>query len=268
MEELKPLGFEPDLPIEKIEPISDFNVRTKAVHKGLEQLAASIEHWGVLQPISVIQKDGTYELFVGQRRYLASLQARRPTIPAIVYAPMSKSAARLRSISENVQRRALDPDDTGEVFYELYQQEKNLGRVAELLGVSVPTVTKYLGYRTLPTWLKEAVLARGLTVAKAVRLWNFSQHDEAKAKAIVERMPSMTKNEIDRLLILYEANPEEDPDQLVEKARKEKYLPRIIIHLPPRYALGLSNAAADTDREPEDIARRAVMDWLEENGYV
>jgi predicted transcriptional regulator len=181
---------------------------------------------------------------------------------------MSKSAARLRSISENVQRRALDPDDTGEVFYELYQQEKNLGRVAELLGVSVPTVTKYLGYRTLPTWLKEAVLARGLTVAKAVRLWNFSQHDEAKAKAIVERMPSMTKNEIDRLLILYEANPEEDPDQLVEKARKEKYLPRIIIHLPPRYALGLSNAAADTDREPEDIARRAVMDWLEENGYV
>ena len=268
MKELKPIDFNPELPIDKIKPISDFNVRTKDVHKGLELLTASIERWGVLQPISVIQKDGSYELFVGQRRYLASIQAKRPTIPAVIWSPMSEMDARIRSISENIQRRNLDPDDTGEVCYQLYQQEKSLGKVAELLGISVPTVTKYLGYKTLPEWLKENAKAIGLNVTKAVRLWNFAQHDEAKAKALIDKMLSMTKAEIDRLLIFFEANPEEDAEQLAEKARKRKVLPRVIIHLLPRYALGLSNAAVDTDREPEDIARRAVMDWLEENGYA
>ncbi|OGO03735.1 MAG: hypothetical protein A2Y60_07450 [Chloroflexi bacterium RBG_13_54_9] len=268
MEEPTILGFERELPIEKIEPITDLNVRTIGVHKGLEQLAASIKQLGVLQPVSVIQKDGTYELFVGQRRYLASLQAGRKTIPAIVYAPMNKINARIRSMSENIQRRALDPEDTGEVCYELYRREKNLSRVAELLGVSIPTVTKYLGYRTLPDWLKQIVLERGITVTKAVTFWNFAQHDETKVRALVERLPSMTKPEIDRLLIFFEASPEEDADLLVEKAKKQRVLRRVIIHLPPRYALGLSNAAVAKDAEPEDIARHAVMDWLEENGYV
>jgi ParB/RepB/Spo0J family partition protein len=238
------------------------------VYKGLEELTASIKRWGVLQPVSVIEKDGVYELFVGQRRYLASLRAGRKTIPAIIYAPMSRMDARIRSISENMQRRALNPDDTGEVCYELYQHEGNLGKVAELLGISVPTVTKYLGYKTLPEWLKQVVLARGLSVTKAVQLWNYARHDEAKAKALVEKIPSMTKNEVERLLIFMEASPEENPDELVAKAKKQKVLPRVIIHLPPKYAIGLSNAAVDMDREPQDIARRAVMDWLEENGYT
>lgn len=268
MEEPRMVGFDPELPIDKIEPISDMNVRTKDVHKGLEQLAASVERWGVLQPVSVIQKDGSYELFVGQRRYLASLQARQRTIPAIIWSPMSKMDARVRSISENIQRRNLDPEDTGGVCYELYQQEKTLGKVAELLGISIPTVTKYMGFKTLPSWLKELVMAKGLTITKAVALWNYSQHDETKAKALAERMPSLTKAEIERLMIFFEASPEEDVEQLVEKAKKQKVLKRVIIHLPPKYALGLSNAAVDTDREPEDIARRAVMDWLEENNYV
>lgn len=268
MEKPKILRFDPELPIDKIERVADSNVRTKDVYKGLEQLIASINHWGVLQPVSVFEKNGNYELFVGQRRYLASMEAKKPTIPAIVYSPMSKFDARIRSISENIQRRSLNAEDTGEVCYQLYQKEGTIGKVAELLGISIPTVTKYLGYRTLPDWLKQIVLERGLTVTKAVRLWNFAQHDKTKAKALVEKMPSMTKDEIERLLIFFEAEPEEDPELLAEKARKQKVLRRVIIHLVPKYALGLSNAAVETDREPEDIARRTVMDWLEENGYV
>jgi len=260
--------FDPELPIDKIDRVADANVRTRNVHKGLEQLVASIKRWGVLQPVSVFEKDGKYELFVGQRRYLASLQAGRKTIPALIWPPMSKIDAQIRSISENIQRRSLDPDDTSEICYQLYQQEGTITKVAELLGLSVPTVTKYLGYKTLPDWLKERVQSRGLNVTKAVRLWDYAQHDEAKARALADKLPSMTPAEIERLLIFYEASPDEDPEQLIEKAKKRKLLPRIIIHLPPKYALGLSNAAVDKDREPEDIARRAVMDWLEENGYV
>jgi len=248
--------------------MTDSNVRTKDVHKGLEQLVASIKRWGVLQPVSVFQKNGKYELFVGQRRYLASVKAGKKTIPAIVYSPMSKFDAQIRSISENIQRRSLNAADTGEVCYQLYQQEGNIGKVAELLGVSIPTVTKYLGYKTLPDWLKNLVQEKEITLAKAVQLWNYTQHNETKAKALAEKMLSMTKAEIDRLLILLEAKPEEDVELLSDKARKQKVLRRVVIHLSPVYALGLSNAAVDKDSEPADIARRAVMDWLEENGYA
>ncbi len=268
MEEPKILSFDPELPIDRIERVTDSNVRTKDVHKGLEQLIASIKRWGVLQPVSVFEKNGNYELFVGQRRYLASMEAGRPTIPAVVYSPMSKFDAQIRSMSENIQRRSLNADDAGEVCYQLYQKEGNIGKVAELLGISIPTVTKYLGYKTLPNWLKELVQAKEITLTKAVQLWNYTQHNETKARALAEKILSMTKAEIDRLLILLEATPEEDVELLSDKAKKQKVLKRVVIHLPPVYALGLSNAAVDKDSEPADIARRAVMDWLEENGYA
>ena len=55
MEEPKILGFDEKLPIDRIERVTDSNVRTKDVYKGLEQLIASIKRWGVLQPVSVFQ---------------------------------------------------------------------------------------------------------------------------------------------------------------------------------------------------------------------
>lgn len=261
------IGFNNEMPIEDIY-IGEANVRAKDVAKGLDELTASVKLWGVLQPVSVFQRDGRYELFIGQRRYFAAVEAKLKTIPAIIWPPMSKFDAQIMSMSENIQRRALNPDDTAEVCYQLYQKEKSIGKVADLLGVSVPTVSKYLGYKTVPDWLKELITAKVITLPKAVQLWNFSQHDEARARSLAERMASMTKAEVERLLILYEANPKEGVDQLCEKARKQKVLKRVIIHLPARYATGLSNAAVDMDREPEDIARRAVMDWLEDNGYA
>ena len=63
-----------DIQISKI-VVSNQNVR-KDLNAGnedtnLDDLANSIKEKGLLSPITVVQKGDTYELIVGQRRYLA-----------------------------------------------------------------------------------------------------------------------------------------------------------------------------------------------------
>ena len=64
------------LPIAAISPNPD-QPRTCFSREGLEELAASIQELGVLQPLSVRRsKNGGYELISGERRLRASRMAR------------------------------------------------------------------------------------------------------------------------------------------------------------------------------------------------
>lgn len=64
------------LPIAAISPNPD-QPRTCFSREGLEELAASIQELGVLQPLSVRRsKNGGYELISGERRLRASLHGR------------------------------------------------------------------------------------------------------------------------------------------------------------------------------------------------
>ena len=75
--------------------------------EGLEELAASIQAYGVLQPISVRHINGAgYELVAGERRLRACKMAGLSTIPAIVVDITDYDSAVLAMI-ENLQRQDL-----------------------------------------------------------------------------------------------------------------------------------------------------------------
>lgn len=70
----------------------------------LEELAASIKRYGVLQPICVrILNRNIYELVIGERRLKASRMAGFDAIPAIIVDAQSREAAMLNMV-ENMQR--------------------------------------------------------------------------------------------------------------------------------------------------------------------
>ena len=95
------------LPIAAISPNPD-QPRTCFSREGLEELAASIQELGVLQPLSVRRsKNGGYELISGERRLRASRMAGLTEVPCILVSVDSQGSS-LLALVENLQRRDLD----------------------------------------------------------------------------------------------------------------------------------------------------------------
>jgi len=87
-----------------VEPQGD---TSPAEAEALEQLMQSIEINGLMQPITVREIDGRYELVDGHRRLLAHLRLGLPEIPALVSHYTDKQAQALTVIA-NLQRKNLN----------------------------------------------------------------------------------------------------------------------------------------------------------------
>ena len=94
------------LPIEEIRPNPD-QPRQTFDEAAMEELAASVRQYGVLQPILVRPVDGGYEIVAGERRYRGAKLAGLKEIPAIVrvFNPLEMAEV---AIIENVQREDLN----------------------------------------------------------------------------------------------------------------------------------------------------------------
>lgn len=94
------------LPIEAIIPNPE-QPRRHFDQEQLEELAASIQEMGILQPLSVRRRDGQWELVAGERRLRAAKLAGLTQVPCLSIA-VDDRASSLLALVENLQRRDLD----------------------------------------------------------------------------------------------------------------------------------------------------------------
>ena len=116
----------------------------------LEELAASIKTHGVIQPLVVNdQKDGTYLIIAGERRYRASKIAGLTKVPCIIKDYSEKQIKEI-SIIENLQREDLNPIESARAIRQL-MDEYNMTQelVSERIGVSRPNIANTLRLLTL-----------------------------------------------------------------------------------------------------------------------
>lgn len=112
---------------------------------GLADLALSIKEKGLLNPITVLKKEnGTYDLIIGQRRFLACKQLGLETIPAIVRDSMDDTDATILSLVENVHRADMSPIDKARAYQKIYQKYQDYASVVRETGVSIATIKKYM----------------------------------------------------------------------------------------------------------------------------
>jgi len=128
--------------------VSELNVR-KDLQAGIEDstlddLAKSIHEKGLLNPITVLYRNGKYELIVGQRRYLACQLLGWKTIPAIVRTDLKDVDAKILSLIENVHRADLHPLNKARAYQQIYEIYGTYTRVSKETGVSMTTVQRYL----------------------------------------------------------------------------------------------------------------------------
>lgn len=134
----------------------------------LEELAASIKNYGVIQPIIVCPVgEDTYEIVAGERRYRASKIAGNTTVPVIIKKLSAKQRKEIALI-ENLQRQDLNPIEEAQAYKALideygFTQEQ----LADRLGKSRPVITNSLRLLNLNPVVIEMVINGRLSAGHA-----------------------------------------------------------------------------------------------------
>lgn len=136
----------------------------------LQELAASIKEFGVVQPVVVRKKGRNYELVAGERRLRAATLAGLTKVPAIV---KDYDDAKMMEIAliENIQRHDLNPIEEAQGLRRLMQEFKlTQEQTAEKVGRSRSAVTNILRLLNLPEQVQKQIINGVLTMGQAKQL--------------------------------------------------------------------------------------------------
>lgn len=136
----------------------------------LQELAASIKEFGVVQPVVVRKKGRSYELVAGERRLRAAGLAGLTKVPAIV---KDYDDAKMMEIAliENIQRYDLNPIEEAQGLRRLMQEFKlTQEQTAEKVGRSRSAVTNILRLLNLPEQVQKQIINGVLTMGQAKQL--------------------------------------------------------------------------------------------------
>ncbi len=144
------------IPIEQIHA-DKANPRRNFDHAQLEELAASLKHQGVLQPI-LVRKDGKgYRIIAGERRWRAAQKAGLTELPVIIREATDAEAYEL-ALVENIQRADLNPLEEAEAYRRLVDERKmTQEQVADRVGKDRSSVANALRLLHLPNEVKQLV---------------------------------------------------------------------------------------------------------------
>lgn len=143
--------------------------RRSFVQAELEELAASIEENGLLQPIVVRAAAGadSYELIAGERRLRAVGILGWDEVPVIVRDASDRTLLVL-ALVENLQREALNPLEEAEGYASLGEQfDMKQADIAAAVGKDRSTVANLLRLLKLPVSVRRLVESGGLSAGHA-----------------------------------------------------------------------------------------------------
>jgi ParB family chromosome partitioning protein len=145
-----------------------FQTRSTFDDAQLGELAASITANGVVQPVLVRpQANGRFQLIAGERRWRASIQAGKKTIPAILRQVSDEQAMEI-TIVENLQRADLNPMEQARAFERLSREfHMTQEQMATRTGKDRTSVSNFLRLLKLPVIVQNRVESGDLTFGHA-----------------------------------------------------------------------------------------------------
>jgi ParB family chromosome partitioning protein len=173
------------LPIEQVTPNPN-QPRRDFDEAALLELAQSIEHDGIIQPIIVRKTAASqYQIIAGERRWRAAKLGGLQQIPVIVRNADDQQALEL-AIVENIQREDLNPIELATAFQRM-ATELGLShdQIGHKTGKERTTITNAVRLLQLPDDLQGMVAARQLSPGHARALLKFE--DEQTQRDIAQR---------------------------------------------------------------------------------
>ncbi len=160
-----PLGGLAKVPVADLKP-SPRNPRQRMT--GIDELAASLDTVGMLQPI-IAQRDPVHGLVVvaGHRRLAAAKRAGWTHVPCLIRRDLLPDEELAAMLVENGQRSPLDPIEEAHALNHLLGMLGTQAAVAQRIGRSTATVSLRLGLLNLSLAEQEAVRRGELQVGVA-----------------------------------------------------------------------------------------------------
>jgi len=146
-----------------------------------ETLHISIREHGLLQPILIRPISHGFEIVAGHRRFHACRSLRWRFIPCKIREMSDKQAYEIQ-LTENMQRKAMDPVEEAEAFRR-YVMDFGWGGVSELaqkIGKSEEYVSHRIQLLKLPDDIKNQVITSRLNVSQAMELTTLSQERQSE----------------------------------------------------------------------------------------
>ena len=136
-----------------------------------ESLIISIREHGLIQPILIRPQSHGFEIVAGHRRYQACKSLRWRFIPCKIREMTNKQAFEIQ-LSENIQRKSMDPIEEAEAFRR-YVIDFGWGGVSDLakkIGKSEEYVSHRIQLLKLSEEIKNKIVSNRLNVSKAIEI--------------------------------------------------------------------------------------------------
>ncbi len=151
-----------EIAVDKIVP-NRYQPRLRFDEEALQELSLSIEQQGLIQPVTVREMDGHYEIIAGERRYRACKMAGFQTIPCYVISPSEDQAAQM-ALVENIQRRDLSAIEEAKSYVQIMRQANlTQEQMAKKVGKSQSAIANKIRLLNLPNEIQDGVIAGKIT---------------------------------------------------------------------------------------------------------
>lgn len=183
----------------------------------LDELAASIEEKGILQPLIVrTLGGGKYEIIAGERRLRAAQSLHLEKIPVIVKEVDDQETLELALI-ENLQREDLNPVEEALAYKELlskYQYTQD--ELAKRIGKDRSSIANTLRLLKLPDGIRGHIISGQISMGHARALLAIEDHDIQKkvAERIIQN--DLSVREIEDLVRKLKDEPTSYPAEISE----------------------------------------------------
>jgi len=155
-----------DLDIDRIDPAG---VQPRGVFREdkLDELAQSIRHNGIIQPLVVRRSGERFQLIAGERRWRAAQKAGLHRVPCIVKEVPEENVLEL-SLIENIQREELNPIEEANAYKSLLEKrDLTQEEVAQRVGKDRSSITNALRLLKLPLEVQKLVEEDKLSMGHA-----------------------------------------------------------------------------------------------------
>ncbi|KJY82527.1 chromosome partitioning protein ParB [Vibrio galatheae] len=197
-QELSSDGNLTDLNINSLQP-GVYQPRKAMEPEALEELAASIESQGIIQPIVVRQLGDKFEIIAGERRWRAARKAGLKQVPCVVKNVEDRAAIAMALI-ENIQREDLNVIEEA-VALDRLQEEFSLThqQVADVIGKSRAAVSNLLRLNQLEEDVKGLVSRNLLDMGHARALLALEGEQQVEIAELVAKK-KMTVRQTEQLV--------------------------------------------------------------------
>jgi ParB family transcriptional regulator, chromosome partitioning protein len=262
-----------EIPIEQLE-IGKSQVRLRDVGKDIDELAASINKVGLLEPIVVCETDdGRYEIITGQRRFLAHQKLRLPTVlSAILTERVDETEAKVISVTENLVRRDLNSRDLIDVCTELYRKYGSVRSVADETGLPSSKVSMYVKFERLHPTLKKLVDESEVSLNAALKAQDagdkLGEVSEDELVEMAREMTPMSGAQQTRVVEQLAEDSTATVSEALENAKSGGKVTQILVTLTARIHGSLQRAAKDDSTNMDVAAGHLIEEALAQRGLL